>query len=171
MILVLRGTTCSGKDTFINEHFEPSMVLSSDEYREILTGDRSNQKNNKDVFDLMYQVLETRLKNRVPCTVMNATHLKFKDCHTVVELSKKYRTPVMVVSIQPPKMEELKQRNRKRTEETGFAIPEDVIDKHYHRYTECMEPFLKEAVHNRLFTFSEMDQKGNVVRLIDGGES
>lgn len=169
MILLMRGTTCSGKDRFVSINFSDDMqnhILSSDDFREMLFGTKKEQRRNRLMFDTMYSILEHRLACRVPITILNATNLRFKDCETVLELSKKYQTKIVVVSIQPPIMEELKRRNNNRAKETGFYIPETVIDKHYNRYFSAMEPFIKEAIYNDLFVFTEIDQDYKTLRVV-----
>jgi predicted kinase len=172
MIIVMRGTTCSGKDTFAYTQFEgkENHILSSDNFREMLFGTKTEQRKNRLMFDTLYDVLEHRLQCRVPFTVVNSTNLRFKDIDKVLELSKKYHTPIMVISIQPPSLSSLKERNKKRAEETGFYVPETVIEKHYNRYFASMEPFIKEAIYNDNFRFTEIDQDYNVVRMVEGKE-
>jgi len=171
MIILMRATSCSGKGTFIEKYFgheSSNHVLSSDNFREMLCGTVTEQTQNKIVFDTIRMVLENRLRNRVPLTILDATHIRFKDCQDVVDVSKKYHTPIMVISIQPPSIEELKSRNFDRMKETGFFVPEGVLEKHHHRYTASMAPFIKEAMYNEYLKFTEIDQDYNVVRFVEG---
>lgn len=173
MIIMMRGPSCGGKGTFIKKTFgedRVNHVLSSDDFRELLCGTRTEQRQNQKVFDTIRNILQSRLENRVPLTILDATHMRFKDCQGVVDLSKKYHTQIMVISIQPPELEELKARNIKRMEETGFFVPEGVLETHYHRYDACVEPFIKEAMYNDYFKFTEIDQDYNVIRFIGGKE-
>lgn len=169
MIIIMRGTTCSGKDTFIQSEFGelPNHILSSDNFREMLFGDMKEQRKNKMVFQYIYDVLEQRLQCRVPFTVMNSTNLKFKDIENIIELSKKYKAPIMVISILPPALDVLKERNMKRAEASAFFVPEHVIENHHKRYHDAMELFIKEAMYNELFNFTEIDQDYNVVRVVE----
>lgn len=166
MIFLMRGTTCSGKDTFISKHFSPSAVFSSDQFREMLCGDIHEQKFNKFVFDTMHKIIDFRLANRVSYTVYNATNLKMKDASPVIEIAKKHKTPVTIISIVPPELEELHRRNKQRFKETGFLIPDEVINKHYDRYFACLDSFLNEAKNNLLVKFIEIDQDYEVIREI-----
>lgn len=174
MIILMRGTSCSGKGTFIRDNFGDEIknhVLSSDQFRELLCGTITEQRQNKMVFDTIRMILENRLTNRVPLTILDSTHLRFKDCIEVVDLGKKYHTPVMVISIKPPSMEELKARNEARRDDTGFYVPEGVLENHYNRYTASMEPFIKEAMYNEYFKFTEIDQEYEVIRFVEGVDS
>lgn len=171
MIIIMRATSCSGKGTFIKAQFGDDMVnhvLSSDNFREMLFGTKTEQRKNHVVFEKIHEVLEHRLSDRVPLTILDSTHLRFKDCAEVVELSKKFHTPIMVISIQPPTLDDLKRRNKKRQVETGFFVPETVLEKHYNRYFNAIDPFIKEAIYNDYFKFTELDQDYNVVRVVEG---
>lgn len=171
MIIVLRATSCSGKSTFIKNNFgeeSENHVMSSDKFREMLFGTKTEQRMNKKVFETMNSFIESRLVSRVPLTIVDATHLRFKDCEAVLTLSKKYKVPLMFISIQPPALDELKRRNKKRMESSGFFVPEEVLEKHYNRYFTAIDPFIKEAIYNDLVKFTEIDQEYNVVRFVEG---
>lgn len=164
MLFIMRGTTLSGKDTFIKSSFpNPNHVLSSDNFREMMLGDITSQQHNKKVFDMIHEILECRFLNRVEWTVLNATHLRIKDCSVPIELCKKYRVPFTFISIVPPSIEELKERNEKRSQVSPLRIPESVIEKHHNRYEASKEPFLKEAQYSPLCTWIEIDQDWQVV--------
>lgn len=167
MIFLMRATTCSGKSTFIKHHFtNPSSVFSSDNFREMVCGDRQSQQFNKRVFDVMHDIIDFRLANKAQYTVYDATNLRIRDASAIIEMSKKHHTPITVISIVPPSEEELLRRNRLRAHETGFFVPEGVISKHLHRYDECMEPYLVEARNNMLMKFVEIDQDYEVIREV-----
>jgi len=160
----MRGTTCSGKDTFIKKYFpNQNHVLSSDTFRKILLGDITSQQHNKRVFDMIHEILECRFLNRVNWTVLNATHLRMRDCTAPIELCKKYRVPYTFISITPPDIEELQKRNQLRSLSSPLLIPDSVIEKHYNRYEASKEPFLKEAQYSPLCTWIEIDQDWQVV--------
>jgi predicted kinase len=167
MIFLMRATTCSGKSTFIAQNFPNSnAVFSSDDFREMLTGDRTNQQFNKRVFEIMHSIIDFRLHNRAEYTVYDATNLRIRDASMMIELSKKHQIPLTVISIEPPTLDELIRRNRIRNNETGFNVPQNVIEKHLHRYYECMDPFLEESKNNLLFKFIEINQDHEVIREV-----
>lgn len=156
-ITIMRGTTCSGKDTLIDvAGVNRIHVLSSDDYREILFGDRTHQKGNGHVFDMIHKILEYRLQSRVSKTVLNSTHLSMKECREPLRLAEKYGSEVSVLSIDPPSIDELKRRNEERHKKTGFWIPEFVFEKHYDKYFNCLESFEKFARDNKWFTFNRV---------------
>ena len=159
MLFIMRATSCSGKDRFIDIHFHNrNHVLSSDDFREILLGDRASQQQNTVVFDTIHSILETRFINRVSWTVLNATNLRIKDCNKTIELCKKYGIPFTVISIQPPTVEELILRNQKRASQGGLDIPDNVFSRHVERYYNNLSNFHLEANNNPLCKFIEIDQ-------------
>lgn len=167
MLFIMRGTSCSGKGTFIRSFFKnDNHILSSDDFRELLLGDRSSQQHNTRVFEMIHNILETRFLNRVNWTVLDATNLRIRDCNATIELCKKYKVPFTFISIQPPSVEELIERNKVRFNQTGFNIPENVFDRHSERYYNNLSNFHKEAYNNPLCTFIEIDQDYKVINEI-----
>lgn len=167
MLFIMRGASCSGKDTFIDKFYHNrNAVLSSDQFRELLFGDIGSQQQNDRVFDMIFNILETRMLNRVNWTVLNSTNLRFKDVHRPIELCKKYHVPFTFISIIPPDLEVMIERNKKRRLQTGLDIPELVLERHHARYENCKEPFLREATYNELCTWVEIDQDYEVVQCI-----
>lgn len=167
MLFIMRGTSCSGKDRFIDQNFpNRNHVLSSDNFREMLLGDISSQQHNKRVFEMIHEIMECRFLNRVNWTVLNATNLRIRDVGIPIELCKKYHVPFTFVSIVPPTLEVLKERNQYRSMTSSLLIPDTVLEKHLNRYEASKEPFLKEATYNTLCTFIEINQAWEVVHHV-----
>lgn len=167
MLFIMRGTSCSGKDRFIDKNFpNKNHVLSSDNFREMMLGDITSQQHNKRIFETMYEILECRFLNRVNWTVLNSTNLRFKDCSTAIELCKKYMVPFTFISIEPPSLEELQSRNELRALSSPLLIPDHVLEKHHNRYWASMDPFLQEAQYNPLCTWIEIDQEWEVLNHV-----
>jgi len=167
MLFIMRGTSCSGKDKFIEENFpNKNHVLSSDNFRELMLGDITSQHHNKRIFETMYEILECRFLNRVNWTVLNATNLRYRDVSTPIELCKKYQVPFTFISIMPPDLDELKRRNELRALSSPLRIPESVLEKHLNRYEASKEPFIKEAMYDPLCTWIELYQNWEVVEHV-----
>jgi protein phosphatase len=60
-LVVLVGAAGSGKSTFAAHHFEPSEILSSDAFREVLTGDAADQRATKTAFSIIHREVSKRL--------------------------------------------------------------------------------------------------------------
>lgn len=60
-LVVLVGAAGSGKSTFAARHFDPSEILSSDAFREILTGDATDQRATKAAFSIIHREVSRRL--------------------------------------------------------------------------------------------------------------
>lgn len=165
MLFLMRGTSCSGKGTLIKKHFEPHAVLSSDWYRQVLTNDITNQQQNGLVFQTIDILLEHRLKNRLPYTVIDATNIKLKSAAGPLELAEKYGELVTVLSIDPPSLKELVRRSEQRAAEGGLYVPEEVIKRHLEGYWMSMPSFMErqKKSNNNEFSFIRLDQNHEVV--------
>lgn len=162
MLYIIRGTSCSGKDTFINKNFDEHCVLSSDKIRLLLTNDMKDQSKNKMVFEYLKHTLELRLTNGCFYTVINATNLKYRDVDDYVQMAKKLGFPVTVISIDPPSLEELYRRSKERGENGGLFVPDEVIFRHYNTYYEAIPRFM-ELANDGEFKFVRVNQKGELV--------
>ena len=74
-LVVLVGPSGSGKSTFAARHFKPTEVLSSDEFRGLVSDDENDQSVTKDAFDALHFVAGKRLGlGRV--SVVDATNVQ-----------------------------------------------------------------------------------------------
>jgi protein phosphatase len=74
-LVVLVGAAGSGKSTFAARHFAPSEVLSSDAFRELVSGDAANQAATGAAFATLHAALSRRLQERL-LTVVDATSVQ-----------------------------------------------------------------------------------------------
>jgi polynucleotide kinase-phosphatase len=73
-LVVLIGTTGSGKSTFARAHFKPTQVLSSDAFRGMVGDDETDQSATTAAFDALHHLAALRLRaNRL--TVVDATNV------------------------------------------------------------------------------------------------
>ena len=96
-LVVLIGSTGSGKSTFAAKHFLPTEVISSDYCRGLVADDENDQSINADAFDLVREIAGKRLKHR-RLAVIDATNVRAAERKGWVELARKWHAlPVAIV--------------------------------------------------------------------------
>lgn len=164
-VYMFRGVSCSGKSS-IARKFDPQDVLSSDEFRLRYLGSVSEQRFNKMIFDKMEDCLEARLTNMCPFTVIDSTNLKMKDGRRFRELALAYHAELVIIDVEPPSLEVLKERNMKRFMETGVYIPEHVFDKHVNTYWSAMPSFEDMVMEHYKMSMIKVGQDGEIKGVI-----
>jgi protein phosphatase len=96
-LVVLIGSTGSGKSTFAAKHFLPTEVISSDYCRALVSDDETDQDVTADAFDLVREIAGKRLKRR-KLAVIDATNVRHTDRRRWVELARQWHAlPVAIV--------------------------------------------------------------------------
>lgn len=135
-LIILRGAQGSGKSTFIQEKNLERFTLSSDNIRLMfnapeLTIDYTEtipQFNNKKVWQLLFYVLEERMK-KGEFTLVDAIHASKEDLITYKKLAEKYRYRLYILDFTNIPKEEVKKRNKNRV--NYKVVPEYSIDRAY----------------------------------------
>nr|WP_255467831.1 polynucleotide kinase-phosphatase [Reyranella sp. CPCC 100927] len=99
-LVVLIGSTGSGKSTFAAKHFLPTERVSSDDCRALVSDDETNQAVTHDAFDLVRAIVEKRLKNR-RLTVVDATNVRASDRKAWIELARRWHALPVAIVIDP----------------------------------------------------------------------
>ncbi|RWE07944.1 MAG: polynucleotide kinase-phosphatase [Mesorhizobium sp.] len=99
-LVVLIGSTGSGKSTFAAKHFLPTEIVSSDRCRALVSDDETNQDVSADAFELMREIVGKRLKHR-KLAVVDATHVRAADRKAWVELARKWHALPIAVVLDP----------------------------------------------------------------------
>ncbi|MGH3324793.1 MAG: AAA family ATPase, partial [Streptomyces sp.] len=96
-LVVLIGTTGSGKSTFARRHFLPTQVISSDFCRGLVADDENDQSATPDAFDLLHYIAGKRLAaGRL--TVVDATNVQPESRKQLVKLAREHDVlPVAIV--------------------------------------------------------------------------
>ncbi len=96
-LVVLVGTSGSGKSTFARTHFRSTEVISSDFCRGLVSDDENDQAATKDAFELLHHIVGIRLRaGRL--TVVDATNVQPEARKALVALAKDHDVlPVAVV--------------------------------------------------------------------------
>jgi protein phosphatase len=111
-LVVLIGTSGSGKSTFARKHFKPTEVISSDFCRGLISDDENDQASTKEAFDLLHYILKKRLDGGKLC-VVDATNVQPEARKPLVEIAREYHVlPVAIVLDTPENI--CQERNEKR---------------------------------------------------------
>ncbi|KAK1182700.1 polynucleotide kinase-phosphatase [Streptomyces sp. NBS 14/10] len=96
-LVVLIGTTGSGKSTFARRHFLPTQIVSSDVCRGLVADDDNDQSATPDAFALLHYIAGKRLAaGRL--TVVDATNVQPQARRSLIELAREHDVlPVAIV--------------------------------------------------------------------------
>ena len=111
-LVVLVGTSGSGKTTFARRHFLPTEILSSDYCRGLVADDENDQGATGAAFEVLHFIAGKRLAaGRL--TVVDATSVRPEDRKPLVELARRHHMlPVALVFDLPESL--CQERNRSR---------------------------------------------------------
>lgn len=131
-IMVLCGPAGSGKSTFarrlIKEHrkqeFRSTMIVSSDICRALVCDDETNQRVNRDGFDLFYYIIHKRmLQGRF--TIADSTALQERARQHLLHLAQNQNYYTCILAFNVP-LETSIQQNKQR----GRVVEEEVVVYH-----------------------------------------
>jgi protein phosphatase len=127
-LVVLVGAAGAGKTTFARRWFEPDEILSSDAYRELLTGDEADQRATKTAFSLLHRDVTRRLAAR-RLTVVDATNVDRNARRALVSRARIAGVPALAIVLALPRSVVL-ERNARRP---GRVVDPSVVDRHLER--------------------------------------
>ncbi|QKC89184.1 polynucleotide kinase-phosphatase [Mesorhizobium sp. NZP2234] len=99
-LVVLIGSTGSGKSTFAGRHFLPTEIISSDQCRALVCDNETDQDVSADAFELVREIAGKRLKHR-KLAVIDATNVRAADRKAWIELARKWHALPVAVVIDP----------------------------------------------------------------------
>jgi protein phosphatase len=124
-LVVLVGAAGSGKSTFAGRHFRDGDVLSSDAYRERISGDAADQRATGRAFAALHRDLRGRLASG-RLTVVDATNVTGRARASLVRIARAAAVPAFAIVLAPP-VEVALAQNAGRP---GRVVPERVIRRH-----------------------------------------
>ncbi len=100
-LVILVGSSGSGKSTFARKHFLPSEILSSDSCRTLISDNENDQSVTKDAFDVLYFIVRKRMIYG-KLTVIDATNVKAEHRRASIQLASAFSyVPVGIVFYLP----------------------------------------------------------------------
>lgn len=121
-LLVLAGPAGSGKSTFALQRFAPTMIVSSDYCRALVSDDENNQRVNRDAFDLFYYIIHKRMyQNRF--TVADSTALQPEARQRLLDLAHRhgYLTCLLIFNVPEQICRVRNQQRARKVEEQVHA--------------------------------------------------
>lgn len=134
-LIILRGASGCGKSTFIKDNDLENYTLSTDTIRLMYASPELGidykesipQFNNKKVWELLYTLLEERMK-KGEFTIIDAVHAYADESFPIYKkLAEKYRYRLYVLDFTDIPKEEIYERNKGR--EIYRQVPESSIDR------------------------------------------
>lgn len=133
-LVVLIGAAGAGKTTFAARHFDPSEVLSSDAYRELISGDAADQGVTRAAFGRLHRDLTRRLAvGRL--TVVDATNVERFARRALLARSRAAGLPAIAIVLDLPAPTVLA-RNAGRM---GRVVEEAVVRRHLARLRSMLD--------------------------------
>ena len=141
-LVLLRGAPGAGKSTWIKNNNLEQYTLCADTIRCLFQtpvmnhengGFSISQKNDKDVWKLLFDLLERRM-NRGEFTIIDACHSKSSDFSKYYKLAEKYRYHLWCVDFSIVPLEKCKEQNKLRANYKW--VPENILENIYSRF-EC----------------------------------
>ncbi|MBP8538133.1 polynucleotide kinase-phosphatase [Streptomyces sp. MK37H] len=124
-LVVLVGTTGSGKSTFARRHFLPTQIVSSDVCRGLVADDENDQSATPDAFDLLHYIVGKRLAaGRL--TVVDATNVRTESRRGLIGLAREHDVLPVAIVLDVPEGE-CARRNAQRPDRAG--MPDHVIPR------------------------------------------
>ena len=150
-LVLLIGSSGSGKSTFADQHFKPTEVVSSDVCRGLVSDDENDQKSTDLAFKLLHCLVGLRLENR-RLTVVDATNLRSEDRKGLRLLASEHNTLCAAILFDTPR-EVCKQRNAERPDRNFSSR---VVDRHSSLFRQTCRSIKKERFH-RVYRVSPED--------------
>ena len=100
-LVLMIGSSGSGKSTFARKHFKPTEVLSSDFCRGLVADDENDQSASADAFDVLHYIAAKRLRaGRL--TVIDATNVQPEARKSLLELARQYHVLPCAIVLNVP---------------------------------------------------------------------
>jgi predicted kinase len=160
-LVILIGTSGSGKSTFARKHFKPSEILSSDNCRLLVSDDENDQSATRDAFAVLHLIAERRL-GRGKLAVIDATNVELSARKPLISLATKQHAPALAIVLDLPENIAIA-RHRNRIDRD--FDPE--IIRRQHSALEASLPKLDQEGFTRIYVLkSEQEIDSAVVQIV-----
>lgn len=99
-LVLLVGCIGSGKTTLANRLFAKHEIVSLDDYREVVSGDRRDLSATRDASAIAAEIVERRLKRRL-LTVVDATNVRSEDRRVWTQIAARTHSIVTAIVLDP----------------------------------------------------------------------
>ena len=159
-LVVLIGTSGSGKSTFARRLFKPTEIVSSDVCRGLVADDENDQSATPDAFDLLHYIVAKRLKRGL-LTVVDATNVQPESRKSLVEVARRYHClPVAIVLDISERI--CQQRNNLRADRT---MGDHVIRQQHGQLRRSVKGLGKEGFRH-IFVLNSPEEAEQVTEII-----
>ncbi len=125
-LVVLVAAAGAGKSTFASRHFAAGEVLSSDAYRQLVSGDPTDQRATRPAFAALHDALRRRLSEGL-LTVVDATNVTARARAALLRDAAAAGVPAIAIVLDLP-ADVVLSRNRARP--GRLAVPDAVVRSH-----------------------------------------
>ncbi len=125
-LVLLVGPAGSGKTTFAHRHFLPDEILSSDEFRAMVSGDPADQSATPAAFRMLHLAAGERLRRGL-LTVVDATNVVHASRGQLLRLAARYGRPAIAIAFDMP-VEQCLAWNAARP---GRMVPDGVVRRQH----------------------------------------
>ena len=149
---MLCGPAGCGKLTFAARHFLATQTVSSDNCRALVSDDPTNQGVSGHAFDLMYFIIEKRLR-LARLTVADATNLDRRDRKSMIKIARWFNFKAALLVFNIP-LEICLSRNSKRARK----VPEEALRRQFELLEATLASIDREGF-DYVYVFDERDQE------------
>lgn len=122
-LVVLIGTSGSGKSTFARRHFRPTEVISSDFCRGLVSDDENDQSASADAFDVLHYIVGKRLAAGRRA-VVDATNVQPEARKQLIKIARDHDVlPIAIVLDLPQDVCAVRNRSRPDRQLAAHVIP------------------------------------------------
>lgn len=150
-LVLLIGISGSGKSTFAAQHFAPTQVLSSDQFRAMISDDETSQSCSQHAFAAMEFLADKRLEwGRT--TVIDATNVETAHRAPFLALARHHSVPAVAIVLQMPQAQCAARAGRRVR-----AVSAEVVAEQATSLEETLRTFHHEGF-TSVWTFSGQDE-------------